>query len=247
LSEITSKTVANFGQSGYGPQQELAVLKRFALPLHPKYVVWVFYEGNDLLDVHEYEKMVSLLRSNWNSIGGPWDRSFTRNSLSWLLRTVQGCVPSQKVYAAQATVPNKEGKEHRLYVRGRSGCPCLSKQEVDGLQKTVEAIEEASRLVRSDGARFIVVFAPTAFRVYHGIADFEMVDGDVTRWVVDDLPDRLSKMISEISPDIGYLDLTPPLRAAAKQKNPVFLSDDTHWTSDGHRVVAEALAGVLMM
>ncbi len=53
LAEIQRKTVANLGQSGYGPQQELAVLKRYALPLHPKSVVWVFYEGNDLRDAHE--------------------------------------------------------------------------------------------------------------------------------------------------------------------------------------------------
>ena len=47
LAGITHPTVANLGQSGYGPQQELAVLKRYALPLRPKYFVWVFYEGND--------------------------------------------------------------------------------------------------------------------------------------------------------------------------------------------------------
>jgi PAS domain S-box-containing protein len=52
-------------------------------------------------------------------------------------------------------------------------------------------------------------------------------------------------MILEISPDIGYLDLTSALTSAARKNSLVFLSDDTHWSIEGHRVVAEALAGAL--
>jgi PAS domain S-box-containing protein len=52
-------------------------------------------------------------------------------------------------------------------------------------------------------------------------------------------------MILEISPDIDYLDLTPELKSAAKHNTLVFLPDDTHWSSEGHRVVSEALAEAL--
>jgi len=90
LTEIQPKTVANLGQSGYGPQQELAVLKRYALPLHPKSVVWVFYEGNDLVDAEDYAWKVSSLNSVWNSMDGVWNRSSTKNSLLWLIRSIQG-------------------------------------------------------------------------------------------------------------------------------------------------------------
>ena len=48
-------TVANLGQSGYGPQQELVVLRRYGLPLAPKNVVWFLFGGNDLSDVSAYE------------------------------------------------------------------------------------------------------------------------------------------------------------------------------------------------
>ena len=245
LAGIQQKTVVNLGQSGYGPQQELAVLKRYALPLHPKSVVWVFYEGNDLSDAHGYAEMVSLLNSKWNSMEMIWDRSLTKNLVSWLMRFAQGCVPAQSGQATSATVLDNEGREHRLYVRGRSTSVSLTKQELDALKKSLAAIEEAYRLVQNEGARFIVVFAPTAFRVYHEIADFEKAGGDLTRWSLDDLPDRLRKMIYEISPDIGYLDLTPALKSAARKNSLVFLSDDTHWSSEGHRVVAEALAEAL--
>jgi PAS domain S-box-containing protein len=245
LTEIQPKTVANLGQSGYGPQQELAVLKRYALPLHPKSVVWVFYEGNDLLDAEDYARKVSSLNSVWNSMDGVWNRSLTKNSLLWLMRSIQGCVPKPSVEGNHGTVLDDEEKEHRLYFMDHSSMVSLTAKELDGLQKSVAAIKEAYRVVQKEGAQFIVVLAPTTLRVYQDIANFEKAGEDIKRWEPNDLPDRLRKMISEISPDIGYLDLTPALKSAARKHRLVFMSDDTHWSSEGHRVVAEALAGAL--
>jgi PAS domain S-box-containing protein len=244
LSEMTLQTVANLGQSGFGPQQELAVLKRYALPLRPRFIVWVFYEGNDLADAREYSEMVSLLKAKADSIEFVWNRSFTKNFLSWFLTAIHGCVPGQKVSGVPATVIDKDGREHRLYVKGRSISPSLTKQDLDALKKSVEAIKEAYRLAEQEGARFIVVFAPTAFRVYRDIARFEKEGRNAPPWSLDDLPDRLRQMVSKISPEIDYLDLTPALKSAAKN-GPIFLYDDTHWSTEGHQVVAEALAGAI--
>jgi PAS domain S-box-containing protein len=244
LSEITLKTVANLGQSGYGPQQELAVLKRYALPLQPRFIVWVFYEGNDLADAREYSEMVSLLKAKADSIEFVWDRSFTKNFLSWLMRVIQGCVPAQRITAVPATVSDKDGKEHQVYVKGRSISASLTKQDLEALKKSVEAMKEAYQLAQQQGARFIVVFAPTAFRVYRDIARFEKEGRNAPPWSLDDLPDRLRQMVFRISPEIDYLDLTPVLKSAAKY-GPIFLYDDTHWSSEGHQVVAEALAGAI--
>ncbi|UVT16985.1 MAG: PAS domain S-box protein [Nitrospira sp.] len=247
LARLTRMSVANFGQSGYGPQQELAVLKRYVLPLHPKTVVWVFYEGNDLLDARGYPDTVSLLRTRWDSLDGFWERAFTKNSLSWLTRFLNGCVPNpyEKLQAARATVVDHEGKAHRLYIKGRFNSVSLTTQELHDLQMTVDVIQEAYQLVQQEGARFMVVFAPHAFRVYHDLAHFQGIGGGVTRWDVNDLPERLRQMMADISPEIDYLDLTPALRSAARNNTLVFLPDDTHWASDGHQVVAQALAKAL--
>lgn len=244
LAKLMQKTVANLGQSGYGPQQELAVLKRYALPLHPKSVVWVFYEGNDLRDAERYTGRISLLKSNWDAVDAVWDRSFTRNSLSWLTGVIRGCSPvrAAKDLITRAVVVGPEQRKHLVYLKGRSNSVGLTKQELDALKTSVSAIEEAHRLIHDKGGRLLVVFAPTAFRVYHDIADFKETGGDIPQWDLNDLPDRLRRMISEISPDIDYLDLTPALKSAAKSNTLVFLADDTHWSGEGHRVVSEALA-----
>ncbi|MBI4590750.1 MAG: hypothetical protein HY725_18145 [Candidatus Rokubacteria bacterium] len=52
LARLQQARVANLGQTGYGPQQELVVLRRYAVPLRPRTVVWAFFEGNDLKNVH---------------------------------------------------------------------------------------------------------------------------------------------------------------------------------------------------
>ena len=248
LAKLIQTTVANLGQSGYGPQQELAVLKRYALPLHPKSVVWIFYEGNDLRDAQKYNDKVSFLKSNWNAIDSLWDRSFTRNLLSWLTGMIRGCTPvhAAKDVITNAVVMGPDQRKHLVYLKGRSSSVGLTRQELSALATSVAAMEEAYRLVQADGGRFLVVFAPTAYRVYHDIADFKRAGEDIPQWDLNDLPDRLRRMISEISPDIGYLDLTPALKSAAQHNTLVFFSDDTHWSSEGHQVVAEALAKVLM-
>lgn len=55
LADLQGKPVANLGHAGYGPQQELVVLKRFGLPLKPKTIIWAFFEGNDFIDTEGYD------------------------------------------------------------------------------------------------------------------------------------------------------------------------------------------------
>lgn len=247
LAELTQQTVANLGQSGYGPQQELAVLKRYALPLHPKTVVWVFYEGNDLVDTRDYLNRKAVLKATWGRADGFWYRSFSRNSLVWLTRALKSCVPNprEESQAARTTVVDSKGKPQRLYVKGRSASVSLSTQEQNSLQEIGGILEEAHRLVQQDGKRFMVVFAPHAYRVYSDITHFESVNGGEPWPKVNDLPDRLRDIVADISPEIDYLDLTPALQSAARESTLVFFLDDTHWTAEGHRVVAAALAEAL--
>lgn len=49
--------VTNLGQGGNGPLLELAILREYGLRLHAKNVVWVFFCGNDFVDL-EFEKGV---------------------------------------------------------------------------------------------------------------------------------------------------------------------------------------------
>ena len=56
LARLQGKVAANLGQPGYGLQQELIVLKRYGVPLQPRTLIWMFYEGNDLSDTAQDDR-----------------------------------------------------------------------------------------------------------------------------------------------------------------------------------------------
>lgn len=76
LAQLEGEVVANLGHSTYGPLQELVVLKRYGLPLHPRTVIWLFFEGNDLQDVISYQNARQHPPTFWHAF---WERSFTRS------------------------------------------------------------------------------------------------------------------------------------------------------------------------
>jgi|SaaInlStandDraft_6_1057023.scaffolds.fasta_scaffold14611_3 hypothetical protein len=57
---MTGESVINLGIGGNSLLSELAVLKEYAKSRKPKKVLWIYYEGNDLLDL-EREKSAPLL------------------------------------------------------------------------------------------------------------------------------------------------------------------------------------------
>ena len=79
LARLLGCKVANLGQSAYGPQQELAVLKRFGTSLRPRLCIWTFYGGNDLDDVERYEQLRQDRVST--AVRSTPERLFGRNAL----------------------------------------------------------------------------------------------------------------------------------------------------------------------
>jgi hypothetical protein len=57
---LTNSTIINLGISGNGPLTELASLTEYAKSLQPSKVLWVYFDGNDLDNMHE-EKSVPIL------------------------------------------------------------------------------------------------------------------------------------------------------------------------------------------
>jgi acetyltransferase AlgX (SGNH hydrolase-like protein) len=55
LSSLLGASVRNYGTAGFGPGQELLVLKQYVLPRRPRLVVVEFFAGNDLQDAERFE------------------------------------------------------------------------------------------------------------------------------------------------------------------------------------------------
>jgi hypothetical protein len=248
LANLQGKVVANLGHGSYGPQQELIVLKRYGLPLRPRSVVWMFFEGNDLQDAVFYRSAMKLRASFWRDFIG---RSFTMNA-SGELRHVFGARKAPGVRRA-GVFRTSDGTPLTTYFIYRA--TPLDRDSLRALDITADTLETARRLCAAQGSRFIVVFIPTAFRALHKFCEFPP-ESECRNWVVNDLPDRLRTAVESdssghpVSEDAGsaaagYLDLTPYFERAAASGLLPYYRDDPHWSEVGHRIAAEALNAYL--
>ena len=239
LAQLEGKVVANLAQSAYGPLEELVVLKRYGLPLQPRTVVWLFFEGNDLSDVISYHRAMRNPASFWPSF---WARSFTRNALKEVKRL--SSAPAEKPLGIKRSgVLQTSTRSITVYFIYPT--PALTQENLSALYETAATIETAHKLCVAQRTRLIFVYVPTKFRVFHSFCQFPP-QSECRDWVVSDLPERLRKALGSVSSEFGYLDLTPALVDAVKSGTLPYYPDDEHWSPEGHKIAADAINEYLL-
>jgi SGNH hydrolase-like domain, acetyltransferase AlgX len=240
LARLQGKRVANLGSSGYGPPQELGVLKRYGFSFNPDTVIWAFYEGNDVSDMKEYEKKLTTLSGEsafWQDF---WFRSLSRNLLALYFRsTIRECVPSRRIKPYRAKFTDSAEAVSPVFFAPPDDVDSFHSE--DELRRAASYIAEAARLCRERNIRFIVAFVPDKYRVYAGLSNVALITEELRSWKLDDSPARLERILAAMISGLEYLDLTLALKSESRRGVPTYLSDDTHWSVEGHRVVAEAL------
>ena len=243
LGRLQQCQVANLAQRGYGPQQELAVLKRFGLKLEPKVCIWTFFEGNDIDDLHRYANATADWDAHLDSVHSFRKRCFSRNALvlaNELLRPYVG--KTRQPYEVGGTVSSglAAGQEMYFFYGGRR----TQSHDPRSLDMIRAALAEAHELCAKHEITFVFVFVPTKFRFFGQLC--ETVPRSILRnWRIDDLPDQLARLTATISGDIRFLDLTPHFVRRAEQGTMLYWPDDTHWSIEGNRFAAEVLSDEL--
>jgi uncharacterized membrane protein YeaQ/YmgE (transglycosylase-associated protein family) len=250
LAEALHCGVANLGRVGDGPQQELGVLKRYGLGLRPRACVWAFYDGNDLRDAGSYDSHREsagryAAQSELQSVA---ERSLARNGLNYVIRNwlKPQPRPPARLYTGRFVAPSGAPIDMTFGSPDHfdSSAPGGAREQSPELYRVRAALAEAHALCRDHGIDLVLVFIPTKFRVYRELCTFDPAS-PCPAWPIDDLPRALAQIAAEISPEIGYIDLTPWLHKAAARGDLVYLPDDTHWTSEGHKVASRAIGEYL--
>jgi hypothetical protein len=231
----TGVPTVNLGQIAYGLKQELEVLKRYALPLSPKVVIWALFGGNDLRDIDDYEAMLSHFGEPPRPV--PLKRRlFFRNLAIVGTEALAGYFrdgPGPTALDRSGFFRNANGARERVYF-GQTNPPVTDRQWA----VTTETLTEANRLTREAGARFIVVYIPRKFRVYRN--HLELQPGtEIAGWDVNDLPERMDRWCRENG--IDFVDTGPVLETSVAQGIHPYFTDDVHWNPLGHRLASEAL------
>jgi hypothetical protein len=233
--------VANLGQAGYGPGQERIVLRRYALPLRPRVVVWQFFEGNDLGDLQRYEEWSADWPRIRADMGGFAERSFLRNGwrTARLMAVARRETDGPRARERSCRITAGEARDSTLYF-AYAGTP-LGERELGLLTKVEQLLAEGQAEARQHGAELVLMFVPTKFRVYGDLCSYPP-DGLAKLWVVNDMPQRLGAFAARTG--MPFLDLTPAL-IGARNGPLLYFIDDGHWTPLGHQVAGDTLAAFL--
>jgi hypothetical protein len=235
--------VANLGQSGYGPQQELIVLQRYGLKLRPRIVLWLFFEGNDLLDIRRYDRMKTGWDAQLRGLHGVRQRTLSRSVLQLIVALTEPAALEDDMEARRRSCMVRDPRTDesvRLYF-AFGGQP-LSEEDRMSLQKATEVLLEADRLCHDTGARLVLIYVPTKFRVYDELCEYPE-ESDMRAWRVSDLPQQMASWAAEHG--IPYVDLTKSLKESAALGEMVFFQDDGHWNAKGNEIAADVIGDFL--
>lgn len=115
----------------------------------------------------------------------------------------------------------------------------LTRRDLIALNKLRDIFDEAHRVSTEHGAKLVVAFLPGKIRVYQDV--IRTPENSTLPAEPNDLPQRIRSILADITPDIGFVDLTPPFTEGVNQGQRLFLEGDTHWGKLGHEVAAQTI------
>jgi hypothetical protein len=250
----------NFGLSGTGTLDQLALYQRLVRPLSPDVVILMVYPGNDVVDnsaalassvgvrTPVVDDTSTFSRGDVQATGHPkrWIRSIAPSLYAHLYiarkRLADGSHPA-------ASAAYSESVTSYLGVYRPPELPA------DSLWRRAWALTEAAILtldsdVTRDGARLLVVVLPDPIQPYSAdAAELERLLGrPLPRGFDAYYPAaRLADFLAETG--IASLNLADVFKdyAAANQLRPPYFgfARNGHWDTLGHRVAAESVLGII--
>ena len=246
LQEQLNQSVANLGIAGYGTMQELRVLQRDAMRFHPKVVIWFFFEGNDLYDDERFENFLNAASPEppdrtASPLGmaqahGWRQRSFTLALWRQLRRWMHPIMPNHTPYFGRLVAP--KGGERTVYFSSYAAIP-WTPWVANRWETARDRLAQAVAFCRSRGIHLLIAFVPIKFRVYQPFIDLE-AHSPCHTWTLWPIVERFMAFCQ--SAGIPCLDLTPLFQAAMRHGILPYSDVDSHWSPEGHQLVADHLA-----
>jgi hypothetical protein len=239
LAARTGLRVKNLGVCDVGLLTESRYLREFGAAAACKRAVLVFFEGNDVQDTYGEYDALELYKATGvrpRRVVLP-EHSFVNASLE-MLRGV-------------LNKPQPQSFQNAWFKYGESELPVtlsaqlpldpltMTAREHGALMAGVQAFADEAKAL---GLEPLLVYVPLNNRVYHGLVRWnEELPKEVREWQPNDLASLVEKLCAERG--VAFLDVTPPLRAAAVAghyvHNPIF---DCHVNAEGARIIGEAVA-----
>lgn len=242
LSARTDTAFLNGGVDGYSTWQATSRLAELARPAGVQGAVVVFFLGNDFTDNERHAQMLreAARLPDGVPIIQPDPHPMHRLLASWSRVYGHYSVWARRRAISAGHDPMAQQWKRELAYFHRSGARDLQRT----LSSTVQALAQLRDTARRLGVPLTVAVAPPAFAVHTeragptlSLVGLDPAGADLQA------PDRaILGALSRLG--IPACDLGPALRTAAADEA-VYLTFDGHWSTAGHRVVAETLDGCL--
>jgi hypothetical protein len=267
LAEYTGNDVLNLGDVGFGPQEELEVLRQYGLKKRPQWVIMAYFEGNDLHDAGAYEKANPFILTRFGRY------ILDRGIEAWHEKRwgrAQTAIAASYRYPLTVTIndTNLEMAFYSYYIAwlSVSDDTIESSQNYRFVRETIMKVQELSEAANAD---FLLVYVPTKFHVYLPYLDdaeilarvftdvptLELDDAgyfrftnepatpELTRRHMDDQANLLADFAAENN--INFVDLTSTFQEGAGSGAELYYPSDTHWNQRGHDLAAQTIAKYL--
>jgi hypothetical protein len=243
LGERTGLSIADLGVNGYSNLAESRLLTKVAPTIKPKLTLLGFFP-NDFKDNVHFE--------NWAKSGTDdywtWMRRKRRSDSSeWLAQNsfLYRLVDAARRYGDRKTIDHKEGNLELILRQDDWWWGVVQRSEVTPTYDiTQSALSEVDATAKAAGSHLVVLLFPFKEQVYWNIArKYVERGGDLTEDDVDAPLRTIGEYLASRS--IDFCNLTPALRAEAAKGTQLYLKAGAHWTAEGNRVAADAIAKCL--
>lgn len=240
--------VLNFGVPSYGLLEIEAQIREEVLSLHPRFVLLMFFNGNDIADtflgserhllrdgvaVRNRAKLQDLIPAPFRS-----DRPEPAGSAS----TLRGLLDRSRVYKRVEIVYEQRTELRRLetFTPGRAFLSFRFWSQVDdppiaraAVDWTLGVLDDIWTMCGRNGVRLAVAAIPFKEQVYAR-------EPDGASYSVSRPQSHIARFAAERA--IPYLDLTPLLRQQVQTTGErLYVPGDPHFNNNGHRITGVAL------
>jgi len=210
--------VRDYGTRSYSPAIYLVQWTRVIAPWKPTHVFVLVFGGDVREDVEYLTKADLDAQGLPTAIHGPAD--------GWLVAELRRSYVARfvRMVSQRASWAWTHSGEDQWTVGG------VVEEHPEWSGPTPRLIEELNRRVAAAGGVLTVMVVPSRYRF--------MGDGKIP--MTSDLHDTVASWAQ--ARQIDFLDLNTPFERASRTGQKLFFLQDIHFTSDGHKVVAAAIA-----
>ena len=259
----------NIANSGDDPFKYLAKYRRYGRTLKPDTVLLMLYEGNDFKGRKQGVKQADF--SFRESVDNYFRFAPLKVRYKRLLRNLLGPVnadaPLNSDVLDWLPFPHRVDERENWYVVSPKNVSQLLTaadefQNGRGWTSSRIPLGQIIKEIRADGAKPMVVYAPSKARVMLPLVADTLDPGDIRDYLMllgkkipdtveSETPENLLKLMLAVegqreqavevffeSLGVPFLSLTEPLRMAARQGLQPYFTYDQHWSPEGHATVA---------